>query len=196
MEYPAAPLVSRKRHGKQKICTAKSCAMKDQDKTKEQLISELEALRQRITELEELEFEREQDEMALQQALRYSDAIIETVREALVVLDANLKVLSVNRSFCDTFRVTSAETIGRSIFDLGDGQWDIPALRKLLEDILPANTKFDNFEVDHIFPTIGHKIMLLNARRIYQEGIGTQKILLAIEDVTERRQSRDTAEGI
>jgi len=162
--------------------------MRDQDRTKEQLIHELTALRQRLTELGELEFEREQAEMALHQALRYADAIIETVREPLVVLDAHLKVLSVNWSFCDTFRATVGEIIGSSIFDLGDGQWDIPALRKMLQDILPTNTKFDNFEVDHVFPTIGHKIMLLNARRIYEEGIGTQKILLAIEDITERRQ--------
>jgi PAS domain S-box-containing protein len=162
--------------------------MRHQDKTKKQLINELTAMRQRVAELEEIEFEREQAELALRESRRYSEAIIETVREALVVLDARLKVLSVNGSFCDTFRVTSGETIGSSIFDLGDGQWDIPALRKLLEDILPANTKFDNFEVNHVFPTIGHKIMRLNARRIYQEGIGTQKILLAIEDITEQRQ--------
>jgi PAS domain S-box-containing protein len=162
--------------------------MRDQDRRKEPLINEPTALRQRFTGLEELEFERERAETTLQQALRYADAIIETVREALVVLDAHLKVLSVNWSFCDIFQVTSGETIGSSIFDLGDGQWDIPALRNLLEDILPANTKFDNFEVDHTFPTIGHKIMLLNARRLHEEDGGTQKILLAIEDITVRRQ--------
>jgi PAS domain S-box-containing protein len=162
--------------------------MRDQDRTKEQLINELTALRQRFTGLEELEFERERAEKALRQALSYADAIIETVREALVVLDAHLKVLSVNRSFRDIFRVTSGETVGCSIFDLGDGQWDIPALRNLLEDILPTNTKFDNFEVDHTFPTVGRKIMLLNARRLHEEDGGTQKILLAIEDITVRRQ--------
>ncbi len=162
--------------------------MKDQDATREQLIIELTAKRQRVAELEEIEFERAQAELALQENHRYTEAIIETVREALVVLDAQLKVLSVNQSFCDTFQVTCGETAGRSIFDLGDRQWDIPALRKVLEDILPANTKFDAFEVDSLFPFIGHKIMLLNARRIHQEGTGTQKILLAIEDITERRQ--------
>jgi len=162
--------------------------MRDQDRTKEQLINELTTLRQRLTGLEEAEFERERAEVALRQALKYADAIIETVREALVVLDAHLKVLSVNRRFHDTFRVTSGETIGNSIFDLGHGQWDIPSLRELLENILPAKTKFDNFEVDYVFPTIGHKIMLLNARGLYEEDTGTQKILLAIEDITERRQ--------
>jgi len=163
--------------------------MKDQDRTKEQLISELAAMQQRVAELEEIEFEREQAEIALQENHRYTEAIIETVREALVVLDAHLKVLSVNWGFCNTFQVTCGETIGKFIFDLGNGQWDIPALRKLLEDILPTNTKFDHYEVDHIFPSIGHKIMLLNARRIYQEGLGTQKILLAIEDITDRKQA-------
>ena len=162
--------------------------MRDQDRTKEQLINELTTLRQRLIGLEEAEFERERAEVALRQALKYADAIIETVREALVVLDAHLKVLSVNRRFHNTFRVTSGETIGNSIFDLGHGQWDIPSLRELLENILPANTKFDNFEVDYVFPTIGHKIMLLNARGLYEEDTGTQKILLAIEDITERRQ--------
>jgi PAS domain S-box-containing protein len=161
--------------------------MKDQDKTKEQLLSELGAMQQRVAELEELEFEREQAGLALQQYRIYAEAIIETVREPLVVLDAHLTVISVNWSFCDTFQATSDETIGKSIFDLGNGQWDIPALRKLLEDILPTNTKLDHYEVDHIFPIIGHKIMLLNARRIYQEGTGTQKILLAIEDITDRK---------
>ncbi len=164
--------------------------MRDQDRTKEQFINELTTVRERLTELEGLELEREQDEKALRQALGYADAIIETVREALVVLDPNLKVLSVNQSFCDMFGVTSGQTIGSSIFDLGDGQWDIPALRKLLENILPGNTKFDGFEVDHLFPEIGQKIMLLNARRLHEEDGGTQKILLAMEDITARRQGR------
>jgi len=163
--------------------------MKDQDRTKEQLINELAAMQQRVAELEEIEFEREQAELALQQARIYAEAIIETVREPLVVLDALLTVLSVNWSFCDTFQVTLDETVGKSIFDLGDRQWDIPALRTLLEDVLPRNTKFDDYQVEHIFPFIGHKVMLLNARRIYQEGTGTQKILLAIEDITDRRRA-------
>jgi signal transduction histidine kinase len=87
--------------------------------------------------------------------------------------------------------VTPDETIGNFIYDLGDRQWDIPRLRTLFEDILPKNTKFDNFQVDHDFPIIGHKIMLLNARRIYRKDIGMQMILLAIEDITERRQREE-----
>ena len=114
--------------------------------------------------------------------------IVETVREPLLVLDPDLRVLSANRSFYDSFKVTPAETIGNLIYDLGNRQWDIPGLRTLLEDILPENNKFDDYEVEHMFSGVGHKIMLLNARRIIHKEIGTQMILLAIEDITERKR--------
>jgi len=84
--------------------------------------------------------------------------------------------------------VTSDETVGNLIYDIGNRQWDIPSLRMLLEEILPKNTQFINYEVSHKFQTIGQKIMLLNARQIYQEVIGIPIILLAIEDITEKRQ--------
>jgi PAS domain S-box-containing protein len=122
------------------------------------------------------------------EAATYAQAIIDTVRGPLVVLDEHLKVLSASRSFYDTFEVSPGETVGHFLYDLGDKQWDIPRLRKLLRDIL-KNTKLDNYAVDHIFPTIGHKFMVLNARRIYKENVGTKMILLAIEDVTALRQS-------
>src|SRR4030066_1583969 len=112
--------------------------------------------------------------------------IIETAREPLVVLDADLRVLLASRSFYESFKVTPKETMGNLIYDLGNRQWDIPGLRTLLEDILPKNNKFDNYEVEHVFSSIGHKIMLLNARRIIQKEIGSQMILLAIEDITEK----------
>ncbi|MBI5057864.1 MAG: PAS domain S-box protein [Nitrospirae bacterium] len=117
----------------------------------------------------------------------YED-IVETVREPLIVLDADLRVLSANRSFYKFFRVTPEETIGNLIYDLGNRQWDIPGLRKLLEEILPENNKFDDYEVEHIFSGVGHKIMLLNARRVIHLEKGPQMILLAIEDITERRR--------
>ena len=126
-------------------------------------------------------------EEAAQESRRYAESLIEAVRQPIVVLDADFKVLSCNRSFNTVFQVTSEESIGRFIYDLGNRQWDIPELRTLLEGILPKNSSFDNFEVDHIFPAIGHKVMLLNARRIYREGLGTQLILLAMEDITERK---------
>ena len=148
-------------------------------------------MHQRVAELEKLEIEHRQAEMALQEACTYAEAIIETVREPLIVLDDHLKVLSVNCSFCDTFQVTPDATVGNLFFDLGNGQWDIPALRKLLEHILPTSIKFDSYEVNHAFPAIGHKIMLLSARRIYQKGEGTQRILLAIEDITDRKRAEE-----
>ena len=114
--------------------------------------------------------------------------IVETVREPLLVLDANLNILSANRSFYRIFKVEQGETIGHLIFDVGNKQWDIPALRTLLEDILPTHKLFDNYEVEHDFPTIGHKTMLLNARQIYRKDVDTQMILLAIEDITERKE--------
>jgi len=114
--------------------------------------------------------------------------IVETVREPLIVLDSDLRVFSANRSFYNSFKVTSEETIGNLIYDLGNRQWDIPRLRMLLEDILPKNNKFDDYEVEHIFSNIGHKIMLLNARRITHNEIGSQMILLAIEDITKFRK--------
>jgi len=117
--------------------------------------------------------------------------IVETVREPLIVLDSDLRVLEANRSFYKSFKVIPGETIGNLIYDLGNGQWDIPSLRTLLEDILSKNNKFDDYEVEHIFSGVGHKIMLLNARRIIHQEKGPQMILLAIEDVTERRQSEN-----
>jgi PAS domain S-box-containing protein len=115
-------------------------------------------------------------------------AIVETVREPLIILDGNLHVVSANRSFYETFHVLPEETEDRSLYKLGDGQWDIPRLRTLLENILPQSTQVEDFEVEHDFPNIGHKAVLLNARRLIQRNGGPELILLAIEDVTRRRQ--------
>lgn len=93
-----------------------------------------------------------------------------------------------NRSFYQIFQTSPGKTEGRLIYELGNRQWEIPELRKLLEEILPQNASFKDFEVEHDFPAIGPRIMLLNARRIAQRGSGTQMILLAMEDVTERKQ--------
>src|SRR3990170_4029797 len=121
--------------------------------------------------------------------------IIETAREPLMVLDADLRVLLASRSFYESFKVTPKETVGNLIYDLGNRQWDIPSLRTLLEEMLPQNNKFDDYKVEHVFSGIGHKIMLLNARRITQEGSGPQLILLAIEDITEKmRLEKELAE--
>src|SRR4030066_981230 len=162
--------------------------MKDENKTKKQLIDELVGLRQRITNLGESETERKRAEVAVREALRYAENIVETVREPLVVLNADLKILTANRSFYDTFKVTPEETIGNFIYDLGNRQWDIPKLRVLFEKILPHDTVFNGYEVEHDFLDIGRKIILLNARQIFRKNIGSHIILLAMEDITERKQ--------
>ncbi len=123
----------------------------------------------------------------LQQSLKFSRDIIDTVREPFIVLDSKLRVMTANPAFYRTFRVLKKDTEKKLIYHLGANQWQIPELRKLLESILPKRTTFKNFEVVHNFPTIGQKIMLLNARRIDHVDL----ILLAIEDVTERRQLAD-----
>ena len=130
--------------------------------------------------------ERERAEQRVQRALDYADGIVNTVREPLVVLDANLRVVSANDSFYRTFRVTPEETQGNLIYELGNRQWDIPKLRELLEELLPQKTEVSDYEVDHVFPVIGHKVMHLNARQIAgRDGSEEQKlILLAIEDRT------------
>ena len=121
------------------------------------------------------------------EASEYSESIINTVREPLIVLDHDLRVVTASRSFYDFFKVKPEDTVGQLIYDLGNSQWNIPKLRELLETILPKKTTFDNYEVEHDFATIGRRVMLLNARQI-QQALGKERIiLLAIEDITERK---------
>jgi PAS domain S-box-containing protein len=162
--------------------------MKDDNKTKKQLVHELTELRSQNAALEKSTTGIILFELAVEEARRYAESIVETVREPLLVLDADLKIISANRSFYTTFKVTPAETVGSLIYDLGNKQWDIPKLRELLEKVLPEKEAFDGFEVTHDFQDIGHKIMLLNACRIYRKDIGAKMILLAIEDITERKR--------
>jgi diguanylate cyclase (GGDEF)-like protein/PAS domain S-box-containing protein len=131
------------------------------------------------------------EEKRLRDALEYSDAIIATVREPLLVLDNKLRIITANRSFYRTFQVNPEETENRLIYDLGNRQWNIPGLRELLENILPMNNSFEDFEVEHDFKSIGRKTMLLNARKIYREMNHTEMILLAIEDITERKMAEE-----
>lgn len=131
--------------------------------------------------------ERYRQEQALQDALAYADNIIETLREPFLVLDKDLRVVTANRSFYQNFHVPPEETQGRFIYDLGNRQWDIPRLRTLLEEVLPQNHAFEGFEVEHDFLTLGRKVMLLNARRIRKPGNHSELILLAIEDITDRK---------
>ncbi len=118
----------------------------------------------------------------------YFKNIFNTIREAILVLDENMRVLSANRSFFTVFNVDSADTISSLLYDLGNGQWNIPHLRVLLEDVLPNNDTVDNYEIEHTFESIGRKTMLLNACKIREKKDGQPIILLAIEDITERKR--------
>jgi two-component system CheB/CheR fusion protein len=122
-----------------------------------------------------------------QRAMYFAQGIVETVREPLMVLGADLKVQSANHAFYQTFETTPPETEGRLIYDLGNGQWDNPRLRELLEEIVPQNNTFENFEVKHEFPAIGVRTMILNARLLEAQSGSPALILLALEDVTGRR---------
>ena len=120
--------------------------------------------------------------------------ILETIREGLLVLDPNLTIRFANRSFCGTFAVAPEDTVGQKLYELGSGQWNVPKLRAALETIVSGHTTIEAFEVDHVFPSIGRRVMVLNARSVYRPADNTQQILLAIDDITERvRLERDRA---
>ena len=116
------------------------------------------------------------------EAREFADAIVETVRHPLLVLDGDLRVKTANQAFYKLFHVRKAETENRFVYNLGKAQWDIAKLRELLEGILPKNSRFENFEVDAEFPGVGRKKLVLNARRIADERLKTKSILLAIEE--------------
>ncbi len=134
-----------------------------------------------FTDVDRLKRSEEQ----LQKSLNYADAVIETVREPLLVLDSGLRVIRANHSFYDTFRLSPETVLFRPVFELGERQWDIPSLRTLLEKIIPENESFHNFEITETFPEIGEKTLVLNARRTTPVGDQEPFILLAIDDVTE-----------
>lgn len=128
-------------------------------------------------------------ERAVQAALTYADNIIATLREPFVVLDTNLRVKSANRSFYQNYHVTPEETQGRFIYELGNGQWNIPRLRTLLDEVLSNHHPVHDFDVEHDFPAIGKRMMLLNAQRFESVDGQSDLILLAIEDITERKRT-------
>ena len=111
--------------------------------------------------------------------------LLETIREGILVLEPDLTIRFANRSFCHTFAVAPEHTVGRKLYEIGNGQWDIPKLRTSLETIISDRKTIEAFEVEHFFPSIGRRIMLLNARPVYRPGNKIKQILLAIEDVTE-----------
>jgi signal transduction histidine kinase/CheY-like chemotaxis protein len=125
----------------------------------------------------------------------YAQDIVATVREPLLMLDTSLRVRSANRAFYQTFKVSAEETENRLIYELGNGQWDIPALRTLLEDVIPTSSVFNDFELEHTFPSIGRRVMLLNGRKL-RAGSHDELLVLAMEDVTERRRSETEVKAI
>ena len=128
---------------------------------------------------------------AAKRGLDFAEAIVETVREPLVILNQNLQVMKANKTFYETFQAAPEETEDRLIYDLGNGQWNIPKLRELLENILPAHSTFRDFEVTHEFEHVGRKVMLLNASEIFNPNAQARTILLAIEDATDRKQAEE-----
>ncbi|MGZ7032843.1 MAG: PAS domain-containing sensor histidine kinase, partial [Thermoanaerobaculia bacterium] len=132
--------------------------------------------------------EQRRSQRLLEQIETYAQDVVDTVREPLLILDSSLRVHSANRAFYQTFHVAPDETEDRLIYELGNGQWDIPDLRTLLEDIVPMSSVFNDFELEHDFPVIGRRVMLLNARKLRQ-GSHAELLVLAMEDVTERRRA-------
>ncbi len=126
-------------------------------------------------------------EKKLEDALKLAESIVDTTREGLIILDADLRVVSANRSFYRTFALKAQDTVGKFLYELGKQQWDIPELRQLLEKILPEKSEMDDFKVEHEFEGIGKRKMILNARRLESE-IDSTRILLAIEDITGRKR--------
>lgn len=120
--------------------------------------------------------------------------LIETVRSAILVLDRDLQVTLANRAFYQTFATTTESTLGRRLYDLGDGRWDIPALRTLLEEVIPARQAVEAFEVEHDFPGIGQKTMRVNGRQVHRSGNQVEHMLLAIDDVTAEKAAKRDAE--
>jgi PAS domain S-box-containing protein len=150
--------------------------------------SEVKMLQKRIVVLEKLNAKYKELDAKINEARAYAQNIVETVREPLLIMDGSLKVVSANKAFYATFKVKPKETQGRFIYNLGNGQWDIPELRKLLKEIITKRDTLDDYEMNHKFETIGQKTMLLNARRIPPTPAKPRIILLAIEDISEKRE--------
>lgn len=180
------------------IAQAQEAFTEDLQRANEEVVSSNEELQ---TVNEELETSKEEIESAneeltttnqelqtrndlLNEAYDYAEALLSTLHEPMMVLDKNLRVKSANNIFYKIFNANEEETVGMLLYDLGNKQWDIPRLRELLEDILQKNTHSHNFEITSVFPSIGEKTLLLNARRIIQKMNHEELVLLAFSDIT------------
>jgi PAS domain S-box-containing protein len=140
-----------------------------------------------ISDQNRLEYWVEERTQDLKESEIYLSSIIETIRESLLVLDSGLKILSVNDHFCRFFKLSEKEVAGKLVTEIGNGSWNIPEFIDLLQNVLPHNNPFENFELCYDFPAIGRKLLVLNAMQITHKGKYQDRILLAIEDVTDRR---------
>jgi len=141
-----------------------------------------------------IDAQKEAQDREMAAAKRFADNIIDTVRESLLVLDAQMRVLTANRRFYETFKTTAGLTEGKSLFHIGDGQWDIAPLRRRLQQILQEGKNFEGFKVEQRFPKIGDRKMSLNGRLLSQEDKAESKILLAIEDRSQKENDTETNE--
>ncbi|HYH16536.1 MAG TPA: PAS domain-containing protein, partial [Flavisolibacter sp.] len=156
--------------------------------SKEEIESSNEEL---ITINQELQMRNEQ----LAEVQEYSETMLNIIREGILTLDRELRVKTANQAFFKTFKMNESEIEGRYIYELANGQWNIPQLRELLHDILPINTQVSGYEIAHNFPNVGEKVLLINARKIFQRIHGQEVTLLAIEDITEFRQAQRQIKG-
>jgi len=161
--------------------------MKGHNKEQQQeLVEEVKRLHRRLKEIQAKGFLYSEEDLIIQDRLEYAESIINTVREPLLVLDHELKVVSASKAFYDVFKSKPEETIRQFVYDLGERQWDIPGLRKLLDEVLPKHKTISDFQVEHDFKEIGKRVMFLNAEWIPREAVRPQLILLAVEDITKR----------
>ena len=161
----------------------------------EELETAKEELQASNEELATLNQELQGRNLQLGRALEYADGIVETVRNPLLILDAGLRVERANRTFYDYFRVAPEETVGRLVYELGDGQWDIPVLRQALDEVVLKDARLEDVEVEHEFPRVGRRTLVVNARVLHREG-GKESVLLAFEDRTEARSTEREREAL
>ena len=161
----------------------------------EELETAKEELQASNEELATLNQELQGRNLQLGRALEYANGIVETVRNPLLILDAGLRVERANRAFYDYFRVAAEETVGRLVYELGNEQWNIPALRQTLDEVLPNGARLEDVEVEHEFPRVGRRTLVLNARKLRRES-GQESILLVFEDRTEARNTEREREAL
>jgi two-component system CheB/CheR fusion protein len=169
--------------------------MEEHEAANEELQTSNEEVLSANEELATLNQELQDRNLQVARALDYANGIVETVRLPLLILDLGLRVERANRTFYDFFRVAPEETVGRLLYELGQGEWDIPALRRALEEVLPKDARFEDFEIEHDFPRIGPRALSLNARKLRQDS-GQERILLAIEDKTEARKAEEGRDAL